>query len=114
MSKLKTIFQFNSQNPPPVGTRFYVENVGFEGVVLENNEVNVVKTRYTSYEPLPYPIPFNSAWFIRYLMPDGANNYSTLDWDEELWNGDLNCLHIVKEASGGGRKCIRCGGWFCY
>ena len=32
----------------------------------------------------------------------------------ELWNADPSCIHNIKSASGGGIRCIRCRGWFCY
>ena len=30
-----------------------------------------------------------------------------------LCNADPNCKHEVYSASGGGVKCIKCGGWYC-
>lgn len=32
----------------------------------------------------------------------------------ELWNADPNCEHNVVCAPGGGVKCTKCLGWFCY
>jgi hypothetical protein len=34
--------------------------------------------------------------------------------EEELWNADPNCKHKIVNANGGGIRCIKCGGWFCY
>lgn len=34
--------------------------------------------------------------------------------DEELYQADPKCDHYIIPASGGGIKCIKCGGWFCY
>lgn len=33
---------------------------------------------------------------------------------EELWGADLNCDHDIQPAPGGGVKCTKCPGWFCY
>jgi hypothetical protein len=32
----------------------------------------------------------------------------------ELFNADPNCEHNIVHASGGGVKCSKCPGWFCY
>ena len=34
--------------------------------------------------------------------------------EEELWDADPECKHEVLAAPGGGIKCRKCGGWFCY
>jgi hypothetical protein len=34
--------------------------------------------------------------------------------EDELWNADPNCKHDVRCAPGGGVKCTKCPGWFCY
>lgn len=34
--------------------------------------------------------------------------------EQELWDADANCAHVVKSAPGGGIRCIKCRGWFCY
>ena len=34
--------------------------------------------------------------------------------EEELWDANPNCKHKIINASGGGVKCIKCGGWFCF
>ena len=31
-----------------------------------------------------------------------------------LWDAEPNCLHVVVGAPGGGVKCTKCSGWFCY
>lgn len=33
---------------------------------------------------------------------------------QELFNADPNCVHTVVAAEGGGVKCAKCTGWFCY
>jgi hypothetical protein len=33
---------------------------------------------------------------------------------EELWDADDNCEHDIYHPSGGGIKCRKCGGWYCY
>lgn len=35
-------------------------------------------------------------------------------YDEELWDADPNCEHEITYPPGGGVKCVKCGGWFCY
>ena len=37
-------------------------------------------------------------------------NYTT----EELYDADPDCKHKVIDANGGGVKCIKCTGWFCF
>ena len=32
----------------------------------------------------------------------------------ELWDADPNCDHDEQPASGGGVRCTKCKGWFCY
>jgi len=32
----------------------------------------------------------------------------------DLWDADKDCEHSIINASGGGIKCIKCKGWFCY
>ncbi|PHE64435.1 hypothetical protein COF68_06250 [Bacillus toyonensis] len=34
--------------------------------------------------------------------------------DEPLYNADENCEHDIQPANGGGVKCTKCSGWFCY
>ena len=34
--------------------------------------------------------------------------------DEFLFDADENCNHEIVSASGGGIKCTKCKGWFCY
>lgn len=34
--------------------------------------------------------------------------------DEDLFDADPNCKHKVICAPGGGVKCTKCSGWFCY
>lgn len=31
-----------------------------------------------------------------------------------LYNADPNCMHDVRPAPGGGVRCTKCHGWFCY
>jgi hypothetical protein len=37
-----------------------------------------------------------------------------LEEDEELWDADPNCKHNVVAQRGGGIKCTKCPGWFCF
>jgi hypothetical protein len=34
--------------------------------------------------------------------------------EDELYDADPNCQHQVQAASGGGVKCAKCTGWFCF
>lgn len=34
--------------------------------------------------------------------------------EQELWDADPNCAHDIQPAQGGGVKCTKCHGWFCY
>jgi hypothetical protein len=33
---------------------------------------------------------------------------------EELWDADPKCRHKVVDAPGGGVRCVKCQGWFCF
>lgn len=35
-------------------------------------------------------------------------------WWEALYSADENCDHDIQPASGGGVKCTKCNGWFCF
>ncbi len=34
--------------------------------------------------------------------------------ETELWGADEKCVHWIRPAHGGGIRCRRCGGWFCF
>ena len=34
--------------------------------------------------------------------------------NDDLFDADLNCKHEVVSAPGGGVKCTKCPGWFCF
>lgn len=34
--------------------------------------------------------------------------------DLELWDADPTCDHDEQAQPGGGVKCTKCGGWFCF
>lgn len=36
------------------------------------------------------------------------------DDERNLWHADPDCEHNVVGVSGGGVKCTKCSGWFCY
>jgi len=44
-----------------------------------------------------------------YVMPDPIKKP-----EPELWDADPNCDHDEQPASGGGVRCTKCKGWFCY
>jgi hypothetical protein len=31
-----------------------------------------------------------------------------------LWEADPDCEHDIVDAPGGGVKCTKCNGWYCY
>lgn len=33
---------------------------------------------------------------------------------DELWDADPKCQHDIQIAPGGGVKCTKCRGWFCF
>jgi len=35
-------------------------------------------------------------------------------WEDTLYDADENCEHDTKPVSGGGVKCMKCNGWFCF
>jgi hypothetical protein len=35
-------------------------------------------------------------------------------YEDELFGADPNCDHDVRPAPGGGVKCTKCPGWFCF
>lgn len=42
-------------------------------------------------------------------------DHITAEYDkQELWEADPNCVHDIQSAPGGGVKCTKCRGWFCY
>jgi hypothetical protein len=43
---------------------------------------------------------------------DSQNDSST--YNEELYDADPNCKHIIVCNGFSGVKCRKCGGWFCY
>ena len=34
--------------------------------------------------------------------------------DNELWNAKPDCDHEIEAAPGGGIRCTKCPGWYCY
>ena len=47
---------------------------------------------------------------------DGKCTGLTMEEDDEdvLWDADENCEHNIESQPGGGIKCTKYGGWFCY
>lgn len=45
-----------------------------------------------------------------YSDEDDRLSYKT----DELYNADPECDHHIVSAPGGGVKCNKCAGWFCY
>lgn len=45
----------------------------------------------------------------------GAEEDKTVKgYADELYDADPNCDHVIVNAPGGGVKCEKCSGWFCY
>jgi len=40
--------------------------------------------------------------------------FDKLGPDDVLWEADDNCDHEIVYPPGGGMKCRKCRGWFCY
>ena len=57
---------------------------------------------YVEYNP-KYEHTLLKEWSIQQFM-----NKS------ELYNADPNCDHHVVDGQGGGVRCTKCPGWFCY
>lgn len=43
-----------------------------------------------------------------------SGKYRRLDKNEDFCNAAKDCNHLITSAGGGGIKCIKCSGWFCY
>lgn len=52
-----------------------------------------------------------------------SENWDSIDWTgknkeavytTELFNANSECKHDIVCAPGGGVKCTKCNGWFCY
>jgi hypothetical protein len=35
-------------------------------------------------------------------------------WEDTLYDADNNCKHDIQPANGGGIRCPKCSGWFCF
>lgn len=35
-------------------------------------------------------------------------------WEDTLYDADEDCEHDIQPATGGGVKCTKCKGWFCF
>ena len=53
-------------------------------------------------------------WDEEFPKPGISPNPRSSPIDEELWHADPNCQHDIHPALGGGVKCSKCPGWFCY
>lgn len=50
-----------------------------------------------------------------YLMKDEIDALEQFDaLGEELFHANPKCNHQIANAPGGGVKCKKCTGWFCY
>lgn len=55
----------------------------------------------------------NAEKIARLFVPKKPK-YDKLGPDDVLWGADDNCDHEIMYPPGGGMKCHKCGGWFCY
>lgn len=55
----------------------------------------------TKGPPLPRPIPKT------------RRKNKSIEVEEELYNADPNCKHVIKQLMSG-VKCTKCSGWFCF
>jgi hypothetical protein len=83
---------------------------------LDSDLMDAVEVCYergaTEYVRLNYP-----KWFERFEAAKEVAYLASLDYTyktEDLHDADAECTHAVKDAPGGGVKCIYCPGWFCY
>lgn len=98
----------------PDGTKFYVKNGHWRGQLVLIDGVKHIKVFETdrTYKLTPDTIlniiteesekKRDAAYKIRY-------NKTTF-----LYNADPNCEHDIQPQWGGGVKCEKCTGWFCY
>lgn len=49
-----------------------------------------------------------------YGCPDCDTKSLASYTDDDLFDADPNCKHEVVSAPGGGVKCKKCSGWFCF
>ena len=66
------------------------------------------------YKPSPDEVA--SALADAELMNENMRLYGTIDkpTTQELWDANPNCVHDIQPAPGGGVRCTKCSGWFCY
>ena len=79
---------------------------------VDLNEVFYYSMGGKQYGPIPYKkVPRTKEGLERkvHRLPK-----KKLRYDGELWNEDPNCEHEVEPSPGGGVKCTKCSGWFCY
>lgn len=51
----------------------------------------------------------------RSIADDGDMNEEVEEIDSDmLYDADPDCQHVIESADGGGIKCTKCSGWFCY
>lgn len=72
-----------------------------------------------SYEELTQAEAESYADMGRWFEEQEKNGWKCLDEDSKqpettLYNANPNCKHNIVDAPGGGIKCTKCGGWFCY
>ena len=48
------------------------------------------------------------------LLTDAHGGYTKLPAKDELWDADPKCKHDIKPQPGGGVKCTKCSGWYCF
>lgn len=79
----------------------------FEGARLP--AICVDRTRQVSHQFQPCSPPYLLPRAEPIALPGGETFPSDLLYDE-----DPECDHDIRDAPGGGIKCSKCPGWFCY
>ena len=75
---------------------------------------NVLRYYYTSYGIDGDEADSLVKRYIEEITKPAPPKYGKLGPDDELWDADENCDHEIMYPPGGGMKCHKCGGWFCY
>lgn len=114
-----------------LGRQYQTDGLYYEGQ-FENDYYNgygfgeeptgsgIVKCGYWKNGQLERELPLNHPDILRVrksvdkILESYKNRKREKSYVEELWNADPNCKHEIIGARGGGVKCTKCPGWFCF
>jgi hypothetical protein len=51
---------------------------------------------------------------VMYMTQELFDEFKEFEKETELFDADPNCKHEIVDAPGGGVKCSKCTGWFCF